>query len=247
MHRISNPESSAGSEKDRGRTRGPRRRLTEYKISVPESASPTLTYRSHLSSEDGNSEHSFASYTSSPCQEMPRDFPKHHQSAFPHPGPFSGYGSQAFPHTGFYQDPRQQSSPSIPGAYYKEEVVYPPYVDVPRSYYAQQAPCPSNRYECWYKPTPVPLQRTQRPLPPAVRLSPSSAQHEHPHYCSSGVPGLPRQVVNEQLKSWHRRSQLKAPRSRSLDRQGAVRVKNTTAREPSYQNQTYHEQVSRQK
>ncbi|KAM9860351.1 innate immunity activator b isoform 2-T2 [Aulostomus maculatus] len=239
--RLSNPESSFGLEKERGRTRGPRRRLTEYKI-LPETLPTLMQYANHASSEDSNSEHSFASYTSSPRQESPCDLTKQYQSAaFQHSGPFVSYGTQAFPHTGFYHNPRHQSSPSIHKAYYNDEVVYPPDVDMPRSYCVQQVPSPSNRYDCWYKEAPVPLQRAQRPLPTGIRLSPSPAQWDHPHYHSSG---LPRQVVNEQLKSWHRRSQLKAPRSRSLDRQGAVRVKNMAAREaPCYPNQKYHEQV----
>lgn len=237
--RISNPESSF--EKDRGRTRGPRRRLTEYAITLPETPPPAVNYGNHGNSEDSNSEHSYTSYNSSPCQELPCDLPKQYQSAFPHSGQVGSYGPQAFPRTGFYHNPRHQSSPSFHKAYYNEETVYQPDLDLARSYYSQQAPCPSNRYEYYYKDAAVPHQRAQRPLPPDTRHSPSPAQWDHPHYRSSG---LPQQVVNEQLKLWHWHSQLKAPRSRSLDRQGAVRVKNKSAREATYhQNQKYHEQV----
>ncbi|XP_044075613.1 innate immunity activator b isoform X2 [Siniperca chuatsi] len=237
--RLSNPESSF--EKDRGRTRGPRRRLTEYAITLPETPPPAAIYGKHASSEDSNSEHSFTSYNSSPCQELACDSPKQYQSAFLHSGPVGSYGPQAFPRTGIYHNPRQQSNASFHKAYYNEEMVYPPDLDLARGYYTQQAPCPSNRYEYWYKDAAVPHQRAQRPLPPDIRLSPSPAQWDHPHYRSSG---LPQQVVNEQLKSWHWRSQLKAPRSHSLDRQGAVRVKNMSARDMTcYQNQKYHEQV----
>lgn len=184
------------------------------------------------------------SYNSSPCQELPCDLPKQYQSAFPHSGPVGSYGPPAFPRTGFYHNPRHQSSPSFHKAYYNEEMVYPPDLDLARSYYAQQAPSPSNRYEYWYKDAVVPHQRAQRHLHPDIRLSSSPAQWDHPHFQSSG---LSQKVVNEQLKSWHWRSQLKTPRSRSLDRQGAVRVKNTSARESAcYQNQKYYQQVSRQ-
>ncbi|XP_010751751.2 innate immunity activator b isoform X2 [Larimichthys crocea] len=235
--RLSNPESPF--EKDRGRTRGPRRRLTEYAITLPETPPPGVNYGNLASSEDSNSEHSFSSYNSSPCQEFPCDLPKQYQPAFP---PSVGnYGPQGFPRTGFYHNPRHQSSPSFHKAYYNEEMVYPPDQDLAQSYYAQQAPSPSSRYEYWYKDPAVPHQRAQRPLVPEIRLSPSPTQWDHPHYRSGG---LPQQVVNEQLKSWHRRSQLKAPRSRSLDRQGAVRVKSVTARESTgYQTQKCHEQV----
>ncbi|GAA6215650.1 uncharacterized protein C1orf106 homolog isoform X1 [Lates japonicus] len=236
--RLSNPESSYA--KDRGRTRSARRRLTEYTVTLPETLPATVNFGGHASSEDSNSEHSFQSYNSSPCQELPCDLPKQYQSVFPNSSPVGCYAPQAIPRTGFYHNSRHQSSPTIHKAYYNE-MVYSPDMDVARSYYAQQAPCPSNRYECWYKDPAVPQQRAQRPLPPDIRLSPSPNLWDHPHYSPSGIP---RQVVNEQLKSWHRRSQLKSPRSRSLDRQGAVRVKNLSFREsPCYQNQKYHEQV----
>ncbi|CAJ1051742.1 innate immunity activator b [Xyrichtys novacula] len=233
--RLSNPESSF--DKERGRVRGPRRRLTDVTITLPETLPSAVNYGNLANSEDSNSEHSFTSYNSSPCQEFPCSSP---QPAFPHSSPVGSYGPQAFPRTGFYHNPRHQSSPGFHKAYYNDEMVYPPDLDLQRSYYAQPAPSTSSRYEYRYKDAPVPHQRAQRPAD--IRLSPSPAQWDHPHYRSAG---LPQQVVTEQLKSWHRRSQLKAPRSRSLDRQGAVRVKNMAARELNcYANQKYHGQVN---
>lgn len=242
--RISNPESSFGHEKERGRIRGPRRRLTEYSITLPDTPPCSVNYRNHTNSEDSNSEHSFSSYNSSPCHESPCDLPKHYQSPILHSGPVSPYGPSAFPHTDFYLNPKHQSSPSIHKTYYNEEVVYSPDTDLTQGYYPQQSPCPSNRYDYWYQEAAVPHHRGPRPLPADIRLPPSPAQWDHhPHYQPAG---LPRQVVNEQLKSWHRRSQLKAPRSRSLDRQGAVRFKNTPNREsPSFQSQKYEQIIQR--
>ncbi|XP_068450599.1 innate immunity activator b [Clinocottus analis] len=237
--RVSNSDSSF--EKDRGRTRGPRRRLTEYEITLPETRPPLGNYGNHINSEESTSEHSFTSYNSSPCQEMPCDSPKRYQSPLPHSGPVGSYGPQAFARTGFHHNPRNQSSPRFHKAYYNEEMVYRNDLDLAQSYYAQQTPCPANRYEYYYKETAMPHQRAQRHSPPEVRLSPSTAQWDQPHYRPSG---LPQQVVNEQLKSWHWRSQLRSPRSRSLDRQGAVRVKNMAIREATFhQHQNYHEQV----
>ncbi|XP_026204580.1 innate immunity activator b isoform X2 [Anabas testudineus] len=235
--RLSNPE--AAFERDRGRTRGPRRRLTEYGITLPESPSPAASYGSHASSEDSNSEHSFTSYNSSPCQESPCDFPKKHHSAFPHSSPVGSYGPQALPHTGYYLSARPQYSPTIHRAFCNKEMLYPPDLDMTHSYYAQRAPSPSNRYDYCYQDSAMSHQRRQRP--PDIRLSPSPAQWDYPLYHPSD---LPKHVVNEQLKSWHRRSQLRSPRSHSLDRQGAVRLKNASFRESTnYQNPLYHEQV----
>ncbi|XP_068172464.1 innate immunity activator b isoform X2 [Antennarius striatus] len=242
--RLSNPNSPI--EKERGRTRGPRRRLTEYAITLPQTPPPAGSYGNQASSEDSNSEHSFTSYNSSPCQELLCELPPNrYQIAFLQRSPAGSYGPQALPHSGFYHNARHQSSPGFHKTYYNEDSAYSPDLDLAQSYYALQSPCPSNRYEYWYKDATVTHQRAQRPLPPDIRLSPSPAQWEDPHYRNSG---LPQQIVKEQLKSWHRRSQLKAPRSRSLDRQGAVRVKSMTARESTgYQNQKYPEQVTQRR
>lgn len=194
-----------------------------------------MNYGNHAGSEDSNSEHSFPSYTSSPCIEVPCDVPKQYPSAFQHSGPVGSYGPLAFPGTGFYQNPRHLSSPNFHKAYYSDDMGYP--LDLP-----PQLPCPSGRYDYWYKEAAVPLQRAQRP--PDIRRPPSPAQWDHSHYRPSG---LPRQLVSEQLKSWHRRNQLKSPRSHSLDRQGAVRMKNTPMRESTRYQSQRHEQVNRQK
>ncbi|XP_029007449.1 innate immunity activator b isoform X2 [Betta splendens] len=236
--RLSNPDS--GFEKERGRTRGPRRRLTEYGITLPETPSPAVSYGSHASSEDSNSEHSFTSYNSSPCQELPYDFPKKYYSSVPLSTPVGSYAPQAHLRTDMLS-PRYHYSPTIQRAYCNEDMVYPPDLDMAHSCYTQQAPCPSNRYDYCYNST-VSHQRRQRPFPPDIRLSPSPAHQDYPLYHQSS--DLSKHAVNEQLKSWHRRSQLKSPRSHSLDRQGAVRVKNMSFREPpTYQSQMYKDQI----
>lgn len=228
LHRLSSPDSPF--QRDRGRTRSSMRQQTNYAIPLAETP-PLSHYGNHSGTEDSNSEHSYTSYNSSPCQELP------YQSAFVQSSPVGCYGPPAFPRAGFYHNSRYQSSPSFHRGYYNEEI-NPPHLDLARSYYAQQLPRPPNRYEY----SAVPHHRGQVPMPPNPRLSLSPAKYDSPHYRSGGISP---QVVNEQLKSWHRRSQLKAPRSRSLDRQGAIRVKNVPGQEAIYyQNQKYNEQVT---
>lgn len=228
LHRLSSPDSPF--ERDRGRTRSSRRRLTDYAKPLAETP-PLSHYGNHAGTEDSSSEHSYSSYNSSPCQELP------YQSAFLQSSPVGCYGPPAFPRAGFYHNSRYQSSPSFHRGYYNEEKVYPPHLDLARSYYSQQLPRPPNRYEY----SAVPHHRGQVPVPPNPRPSPSPAKYDS-RYCSGGISP---QVVNEQLKSWHWRSQLKTPRSRSLDRQGAIRVKTTPGQEAIYyQNQKYNEQVT---
>ncbi|KAM4740508.1 innate immunity activator b isoform 2-T6 [Anableps anableps] len=237
--RVSNPESSF--YKDRGRTRGPRRRLTEYQITLPpEAHSPTMSYSSYASSEDSNSERSFSIHSNSPCQEFPSHSRRQYQTALPLCSPEGSYGPQGLAPTGFHCNPRSLVSPGIQRPYYNEEMVYPPDMNLARIHIPQQMPCTPNTHDYYYRDAAIPHQRAQRPLPPDIRLTPP-ALLANMHY---SVNGLPRQVVNEQLKSWHRRSQFRTPRSRSLDRQGAVRLKNTSIRESTtYQSQKYHDQV----
>ncbi|XP_077459032.1 innate immunity activator b isoform X1 [Stigmatopora argus] len=233
--RISNPESPLGPNKDRGRSRGLRRRLTDYNKTPSEAPLLMFSHVNHADSEDTNSEHSFASYSSSPSRDLSRDFPKHYQVASMLASPFGNNGPEASPI--YYHSPRQQFNPIVHKAYYNEDVVYPPYVDMPWSYYGHRSPCAPSRYACRYMEAPAPLQSH---LAPDGRHSPSPTQWDHPQYRSNC---LPRQVVSEQLKSWHWRSQLKGPRSRSLDRQGAVRVKNAAALEAiRHQNQKSQQQ-----
>lgn len=209
-----------------------------------------MNYGNHTNSEDSNSEHSCPSYNSSPCQEVPCDLPKQCQPAFQHqhqhqhPSPTGSLGPLASPSQGFYQISRHQSNPSFHRGYYEEDVGY--YLldmDMARSYYGQQTPPPPNRRDYWYNEAPVQFQRAQRPLPHGVQLSRSPSLWDHPRHISRG---LPRQVVNQELKSWHHRSQVNGPRRpHSLDRQGAVRVKTSPGQEsPLYQNHKYQEQVN---
>lgn len=213
--RLPSTEPSLEAERDRGRTRGPRRRLTEYMGMSPDGPLPRGGYGNPLysSSEDSSSEHSAPSYAGSPCQEGPCQPAYRHLFPSPtdsHPGP------------SFYQNLRHQSGPGFHRGFYDEGVAYSAEMDMGRGYYCQPAPCPPSRYEHWYEEAPVLPPRGLRSLPPHVRLSRAPSLREYPHHHSRG---LPQQVVNEELKSWHHRSQFRAPRPRSLDRQGAVRVR----------------------
>ncbi|XP_015254942.1 PREDICTED: uncharacterized protein C1orf106 homolog isoform X2 [Cyprinodon variegatus] len=230
--RVSNPESPLF--KDRGRSRGPRRRLTEYQITLPETHSPTMSHSSLASSEDSNSERSFSIHSDSPSREFPSPSHRQYQPTAPFYSSDRSYGPQAPPPANFPRNPRPMRSPVVQRLYYGEEMFCHPDMELARFHDSQQMPPSPHRYDCYYRDAAVPHQRATRPLPSDIRLTPP-AQMDSLHYRSNG---LPRQVVNEQLKSWHRRSQFKTPRSRSLDRQGAVRLKNGPGREPAcYSNQ----------
>ncbi|KAG7218462.1 hypothetical protein INR49_009339 [Caranx melampygus] len=239
--RLSNPESP--HERDRGRSRGPRRRLTEYTVTVPETLPPppppppppALTYGScHASSEDSNSEHSFSSYNSSPCQEFPCDSPRQYPQS---PLLLSSLAGSYAPR------PSHAAASTTP----------PDTSPVPLLIKPTSMPCTADQMWRQRRAT---TRRRLRVRPPGTSTATKTLRFlttEHrgryllmSDSCMAGCVGpaslrlqrRPRQVVNEHLKSWHRRSQLKPPRSHSLDRQGAVRVKNMAAREsPCFQNQ----------
>ncbi|XP_062323609.1 innate immunity activator b isoform X1 [Osmerus eperlanus] len=238
--RFPSTEPSFGTERSRDRTRGPRRRLTDYMVPSLEPPLPRMNNGNpmyHSGSEDSSSEHSAPSYAGSLCQEVPcqptyqhlHSSPNNNQAPLPYSGP------------GFYQNSKNQSSPSIHREYYEDGIVYPHDMVMGRGYYCQPAQSPSTRYEHWYEGPPVYPPQALRPLPHHVRLSRAPSLREYSHHLSRG---LPRQVVNDELKSWHQRNQFREPRPRSLDRQGAIRVKNIPDLEsPLAQHHMFQEQV----
>ncbi|XP_045068214.1 innate immunity activator protein-like isoform X2 [Coregonus clupeaformis] len=252
--RLPNSEPPLNLDKDRGRTRVPRRLLTDYVVTSP-GESPVQRggyrnpiYNSNSETEDSNSEHSALSYTSSPCHEMPCDLPRQCQPTYryQHSSPNNNHGPMAYPPgPGFYQNHQHQSTPSFHRGYY-DHGIYPSEMDMARLYHGPLPPCHSSRYEHWYEEAPVHPQRALTPLPPHIRLSRAPSLREYPHHPSRGFPhhpsrGFPRQVVNEELKSWHQRNQF---RPRSLDRQVADRVRNVPGCEsPLSHHHKYPEQA----
>lgn len=162
---------------------------------------------------------------------------------YQHPSPAGRVGPPpAFQQgPGFYQNSRYQSGAGFNRGYYGADVAYALDLDTARGY-------PPHRRDYVYAEAvappepPMMMMSPPRWAPQEVRLSRSPSLWEPQHYRSNG---LPRQVVNDQLLSWHQRNQLRGPRPRSLDRQGAVRVKNVPDWvSPLAQNQRYQEQVS---
>ncbi|XP_036839730.1 innate immunity activator protein [Oncorhynchus mykiss] len=244
--RLPNSEPPLNLDKDRGRTRVPRRLLTEYVVMSPgESPVQRGGYRNHIyhsSSEtkDSNSEHSAPSYTSSLCREMPCDLPWQCQPTYRYQSsPNDNHGPMAYPPgPGFYQNHQHQSTPSFHRGYYDHGMVYPSEMDMARLYHGPPPPCHSSRYEHWYEEAPVHPQRALKSLSPHVRLSRAPSLRECPHHPSRGFP---RQVVNEELKSWHQRNQF---RPHSLDRQTAIRLRNVPGCEsPLSHHHKYPEQA----
>ncbi|KAL2091200.1 hypothetical protein ACEWY4_013463 [Coilia grayii] len=216
------PSSGAGSDADqeRGRSRMSRRRLIDVAVSpdyppLHVSMGNPLYYSS---SEDSASEHSAASYTGSPCREQP---------AIGHPEPRPHV--QPHPPNGFYRNTQHQSTPSFPRGGYA-----PPYPRAPpvEPDYGSHASLPSGgRYDYRYEEalgSSQPGVRMPCVVPAHVRLSRAPSLREYPPHHPARA--LPRQLLSDQLKAWHQRQHLALPhtRPRSLDRQGAVRIRSST-------------------
>ncbi|CAL8336013.1 unnamed protein product [Lota lota] len=222
--RISNPETPP-EERSRGHY-GPPETMRGY---------PPYHYGPQENSEDSHSEHSFSTRSGSVCQEQQGEFPRARH--LQHPGPTGGPGPHAFQGPALYQSPRYQSGPSFNPGHYPGDVAYA--LDLVRGYHGPRAP--SNRRDCMYVEVPGPAMMAPRRAPQEVRLSRSPSLWEPQRYRSNGPP---RQLVDDHLKSWHHRNQFREPRPRSLDRQGAVRVKTVPDwMSPLTHNQRYQEQV----
>ncbi|KAJ8370292.1 hypothetical protein SKAU_G00103200 [Synaphobranchus kaupii] len=232
------------SSQDRGRAPLPRRRLTDFTATSPQ-YSPLRSGQGNpmylSSSEDSNSEHSLPSYTNSPCREVPvkaakpcpppygYHFSKHNKNGSGHHN-----GPLAFTGPSFYRIAQHQSTPSFYRGYAVEDGVgCLPEIDMGRMYLGPPlatppfpGPAPARR-ERWYEEAPPPLQ-VLRSLPPQSRLARAPSLREYPHHPSLG---LPRELVSEELKSWHQRNQIRGSRPRSLDRQGAIRLRNVSGRD----------------
>ncbi|XP_048111499.1 innate immunity activator protein-like [Alosa alosa] len=215
------PSSGYDVDQDRGRSRFPRRRVTDLGMS-PEYSPLHVGVGNplyHSSSEDSASEHLGAHdpvTNSPPAYGHPDPYGHNPNDRYAHP-PNDRY---AHPPNGFYRNPQHQSTPTFSRG-------CPPHGRA----YAPEA----GRHDYWYEPAPVTLPAHVRvSRAPSLREYPAHHPPCHPAHHPALHPALPRQLVSEQLKSWHQRQQLQRPsRPRSLDRhrQGALRIRNSTGRD----------------
>ncbi len=240
-NRVPNTEPKPyDPERERGRSRGPRRQLTDFAVTPSEYSPISLIVGNPLyysSSEDSNSEHSVQSYASSPCQEHPGElpWPYQHQYGYQYTSFNDNHIPQRCSPTHFYKNPQYQSSPSFSRRYMEDGWGHPLEMDSgSSSYMSRQAPSPvyssNGHYEYCYSEALPSHQRICKLLPAHVKLSRAPSLREYSHHPSRG---LPRQVVSEELKSWHQRNQLQPPRPHSLDRnrQGTLRIRNAPGQE----------------
>lgn len=197
------------SENSRGRARLPQRRcVADFMVRSPE-YSPLRPCQS--SSEDSSSEHSSTSYISSPGRDGPTEIPKLCPPPYGfHFGAqkkgFSSFGSQS-PCSPGYVRATGESGPLSPqdsglGKYFLSS---PP---VARS--------PQQRQ--WQEGASSP-RSILKPPPPYTRLVRTPSLKEYPNH---GIRLMPREIVSEELKSWHQRNQLQKSRPNCGEQQSLL-------------------------
>ncbi|KAK5863493.1 hypothetical protein PBY51_000521 [Eleginops maclovinus] len=204
-----------GSESNRGRTRLPQRRcLADFMVRTPEYL-PLRPYQS--SSEDSSSEHSSSSYISSPSRDKPTEIPK----LCPPPYGFH-YGAQKKVIPTFPSSPKNNNQcHSSPGYIRAQDVPLSPQDrDIGKSFLSPPPPPPalSPQQRHWQEGA-LSQRRILKPPPPYTRLVRTPSLNEYPNHA---VRLLPRDIVSEELKSWHQRNQLQKLRPSCADQQSPL-------------------------
>ncbi|XP_030589513.1 innate immunity activator protein isoform X2 [Archocentrus centrarchus] len=182
------------SENSRGRARWPQRRcVADFMVRSPE-YSPLRPYQS--SSEDSSSEHSSSSCISSPSRDRPTEVPK----LCPPPYGFH-FGAQKkgpsqFPST------HKNTTPSYVKAAAEDGPLSPQDLDMGKRFVSPVARSTQQRQ--WQEGTTSPRSILKLP-PPYTRLVRTPSLKEYPNHA---VRLMPREVVSEELKSWHQRNKL---------------------------------------
>lgn len=194
------------SENNRGRARLPQRRcFADFMVRSPE-YSPLRPYQS--SSEDSSSEHSSSSYISSPGRDGPTEIPK----LCPPPYGFH-FVAQKKGHSSFSspQKPTNQAqcSPGYVKAAAEDSPLSPQDLDLGKILLSSPPVARKPQPRQWQEGALSP-KRIPKPPPPYTRLVRTPSLKEYPNHA---IRLMPREIVSEELKSWHQRNQLKSPTS----------------------------------
>ncbi|XP_056629259.1 innate immunity activator protein [Triplophysa dalaica] len=212
----SKPElTKTSSDLGRGRTKLPRRRVTDFSLAY----SVQRLYQ--CSSEDSSSELSISSYSSSSSRETAIDAPK------PCPPPY-GYhrivankASGRLPTRSPLKNNNLPQPVSIPNRV-KNNNVAALEANIGRLKVGQNSQfgtAPTNKPQQVEVTSP---KRMLKPPPPYNKVVRTTSLREYPNHPARV---LPRDVVSGELKSWHQKNNLVLPRPCSLERQGSIRMK----------------------
>lgn len=209
-----------------------RRCVADYTVRSPE-FSPLRPYQS--SSEDSSSEHS--SYISSPGRDGPTEIPK----LCPPPYGFH-FGAQKKGHSSFSSPQKNnnmsQFSPGHTRPTAEDGPLSPQEPGMGKVFLSSPPAARSPQPRQWQEGASSP-RRILKPPPPYTRLVRTPSLKEYPNHA---IRLMPREIVSEELKSWHQRNQLqklrpscgdqmtvKSPTSPHLPSFKQVGTKNDTA------------------
>lgn len=215
------------AENNRGRARLPQRRCAADFIVCSPQSSPLRPYQS--SSEDSSSEHSSSSYMSSPGRDVPTEIPK----LCPPPYGFH-FGSAKKGPSGFPNSLKNTSqSQPIPGyviATVEGIPLSPQELDRGKSYLSPPVAC-SPQQRQWREGASSPMGML-KPPPPYTRLVRTPSLKEYPNHA---IRLMPREIVSEELKSWHQRNQLHKVLPSCMEQQSPLSIRSPTSpRLPSF-------------
>ncbi|XP_054465910.1 innate immunity activator protein [Anoplopoma fimbria] len=220
--RLPKSKPPADVENNQGRARLPQRRfVADFMVRSPE-YTPLRPYQS--SSEDSSSEHSSSSsYISSPGVDGPTEIPK----LCPPPYGFH-FGAQKKGLSTFTSSHKNNNQSQSGHGYVRANAedgpLSPQGLDMGKSFLSPHPPhSPQQRQ--WEGGASSP-RRTPKPPPPYTRLVRTPSLNEYPNHA---FRLMPRDIVSEELKSWHQRNQLQKLRPGCLDQQSSFSVMSPTS------------------
>ncbi|XP_026222682.1 innate immunity activator protein isoform X2 [Anabas testudineus] len=218
--KLSTDMERLSSENSRGRARLPQRRcVADFMVRSPE-YSPLRPYQS--SSEDSSSEHSSSSYISAPGRDRPTEIPK------PCPPPYGfHFGAQEKGLSNFSGSHKNtshsQPNPTHIKAMPEDGPLSPQ--DLGKGFMSSpsvvQTPEQRNQQGGAFAP-----RRILKPPPPYTRLVRTPSLKEYPNHA---IWLMPREIVSEELKSWHQRNQLQKLRPSCVEQQSSLSVMSPTS------------------
>lgn len=216
--RLPKSKPPADTENKRGRARLPQRRLLADFMVRSSEYTPLRPYQS--SSEDSSSEHSSSSYISSPGGDAPTEIPK----LCPPPYGFH-FGAQKKGLSSFAKNTNQtQSGPGYVRPNVADGPLSPQDLDMGKCFLSSPPVAHSPQQRQWQGGASS-TRTVPKPPPPYTRVVRTPSLNEYPNHA---IRLMPRDIVSEELKSWHLRNQLQKLRPGCEDQQSSLSVKSNT-------------------
>ncbi|XP_026188746.1 innate immunity activator protein [Mastacembelus armatus] len=190
------PKSKPLGENSRGRARLPQRLcVADFTVHSPEYS---LMRQYQSSSEDSSSEHSSSSYISSPGKDAPTEITKLC------PPPYGFHLGVQKKGLSSSQKNKIPSQPSHVKPTAKNSTLSPQDLTMAKGFLSSP-PVPESPHQRQWQEGALSPRRILKHPPPYTRLVRTPSLKEYPNHA---IRLMPREIVSEELKSWHQRNQL---------------------------------------